>query len=52
MLVVKRCKCGCTHFEREPDDDVLRCADCWSRAEFAYISDNAPVDNDKEDDEK
>lgn len=37
MFVLKQCKCGCTHFEREPDDDVLRCADCWSLAEFVYV---------------
>lgn len=39
MLVLRKCECGCTRFEREPDDDVLRCEECWSRARYVYIND-------------
>lgn len=46
MLVLRKCECGSTRFEREPDDDVLRCAECWSLARFAYIPDEP---NDEED---
>lgn len=48
MLVVKRCKCGCTRFEREPDDDVLRCEECWSRAEYTYIPDETEGKDDRD----
>ena len=49
MLVLKQCKCGCTRFEKEPDDDVLRCAECWSLARFSWVEDAIPdEDNDNE----
>lgn len=37
MLVLKQCKCGGTTFVKEYDDDVMRCEECWSRAEFVYV---------------
>ena len=48
MLVLKQCKCGCTRFEKEPDDDVIRGAECWSLAKFTYVPDKT---DDEEDDE-
>lgn len=47
MLVLRKCECGSTRFEREPDDDVLRCAECCSRAEYAYIPDKTDDEEDK-----
>ena len=45
MFVVRQCECGCTRFEREPDDDVLRCEECGSLARYVYINDEtAKVD--------
>ena len=28
MLLIKQCRCGSTEFEKEPDDDVVRCSEC------------------------
>ena len=36
MFFVKPCMCGSTEFERESDDDVLRCSHCFSLAVFGY----------------
>ena len=45
MFVIRQCDCGCKYFEREPDDDVLRCEECGSLAKFTYINeDTAKVD--------
>ena len=37
MLAVKQCVCGSTEFEKEIDDDVLRCAECNRLARFTYV---------------
>lgn len=37
MLAVKQCVCGSTEFEKEIDDDVLRCAECNRLAKFIYV---------------
>ncbi len=46
MFFIRQCKCGSTEFERESDDDVLRCANCCSLAQFGYK--NTSENNDKE----
>lgn len=40
MFVVKQCTCGSTYFDRESDDDTLRCAECGRLARFVYIPDD------------
>lgn len=37
MLTVKQCVCGSTEFEKEIDDDVLRCAECNKLARFTCV---------------
>lgn len=39
MLVLRKCECGSTRFSKEPDDLVLRCEECGSKAGYAYIPD-------------
>lgn len=40
MIVLKRCTCGSTYFDKESDDDTLRCAECGKLAEFVNIPDD------------
>ena len=37
MFIVKKCECGSTDFEKESDDNVLRCAKCFRLARIKYI---------------
>lgn len=45
MLVLKQCTCGSREFEQEPDDCVLRCAECGSLAMFEFIKDSEDEEN-------
>jgi hypothetical protein len=36
MFVVKQCECGSTDFEKEVDDNVLRCAECFRLAKIVW----------------
>lgn len=38
MLVAKQCVCGSTEFEREPNDDVLRCSECCRLARLILVN--------------
>ena len=40
MFIVKKCECGSTEFEKESDDNVLRCAKCFRLARIVNIPDN------------
>ena len=46
MLAVKQCECGSTEFEKEIDDDVLRCAKCNRLARFTNVKTTEENDND------
>lgn len=38
MLLAKQCICGSTEFEKEPDDNVLRCAECCRLARLVLVN--------------
>ena len=40
MFTIKRCPCGCGRFEKESDDDVLRCEECGSLARIVWVDTN------------
>lgn len=43
MFSIEKCPCGCSRFEKEPDDDVLRCEECGSLARIVWVD----TDNEK-----
>lgn len=49
MLVLRICECGGRRFSKEPDDIELRCEDCGSRAQYAWVPDEP--DDEEEDEE-
>ena len=48
MYMIRQCECGCNQFEKEPDDDVMRCAECWKRAVYEYIPEGTDIEAEDE----